>query len=266
MALTAQYSFRHASTQRSPLPRPNVPLQRRPPPRPNPQPAARPRAPQQQQQTDEATLPRDDHDLGSNTHAADADRERKRGKMDFDTDDRSDGRDSFQGQKDGSGRERPRTPLKARTAPRRSQPPATQVLARSGLMEAAALFVRHGPQARDPKALLESLCAVLVACAGMSPGAPNKPTPAATALAALQVHLASQHEAPPDPLRLDQVKAMLLARYPAPSPSAATGPAAQNAWLLLPLQLLNATRPRTPQQVQHAVDRLTLLRTTQGLT
>lgn len=266
MALTAQYSFRQSRTTQNPSPRANVPLQRRPLPRPNPQPARPAAAAQRQQQTEDVATPRDDHEVDSHASGADADRERKRGKMDFNTDDRGDTRDSFHGGDDGSRREKRQGELKAQTAPRRGHPPATQVLARSGLMEAAALFVRHGPQARDPKAMLDNLCAVLVSCAAMPPGGPNKPSPAAVMLAAQQVHLASQNEAPIDPLRLDQVKAMLMARHPAPDPAASTTPSSQNAWLLLPLQLLNATRPRTPSQLQHAVDRIALLRTTQGLT
>ncbi len=141
--------------------------------------------------------------------------------------------------------------------PRRNLPPATQTLARTQMPEAAALFVRHGPDARDPKGMLQHLGALLNACnAHARRPDPQKPSTTAIVLAALQVHMASQNsDGPPEPMSLAEIKALLMERPPALTVPGTSTQAIENANLLRPLFLLNATKPRTAVQRQQAAMR-----------
>jgi len=263
--VATRYHFAHTPLPRTQPPRNNLPL-RRAPPRPAAQRAARSTSAQDPNQMQELDRADDTEERGIGQRPDDDERRRKPGKDAAHADERERTRhDLGDAREQPEDRERQRRPLNARTPPRRTQPPATQVLARSGLPEAGALFVRQMPGARDPKDMLNKLAAALLAVASNTGKlvAP-KPTPAATMLAALQVHMASQRESAPEPMTLGDVKALLMS-LPQPPAGAADLEQAQNLCLMLPLLLLNATRPRTDAQRGQAMERLQHLRSGKGL-
>ena len=147
---------------------------------------------------------------------------------------------------------------------RRPQPPATQLLARCGVPEAAALFVRQRPGPPEPEEQMQALASTLLGAARLRTAKrePGQASHTATVLAATQVCLASQANARTDPMTLGQVKALLMEQAPNPGilPAGPDRSLKQNSMLLLPLQILHATRPRTEQQRKQADDRLELLR------
>jgi hypothetical protein len=92
-------------------------------------------------------------------------------------------------------------------------------------------------------------------------------THTSTVLAATQAVLARQGSATIGPQTLGEIKALLMEAMPDPGLLKA-GPdrkLQQNALLLLPLHLLNASRPRTPCGLTQALDRLQLLRASVAL-
>jgi hypothetical protein len=267
----ARYVFRHVQPGR-PQPQQAPATLRRQPPRQRQQQARGPKPQQDTQQADQA----DDQDLGKGGVDADGKEGGGKGKQAFEADDGSGHRKpDFSGDdesnfgsllgesKDGSEmgklpKDRPR-PSKA---PRRPVMTADQVLARSGLAQAKALMARApGTPPADPQAQMQALASLMLACA-REPARrdPLKPSPTATMLAGLQAHLASQGDAPPQPMTLDAVKALLVDLAPSAEAAGTASPASENTHLLLPLFVLNASRPRTPGQCASAQDRLQMVR------
>ena len=166
---------------------------------------------------------------------------------------------------------KPRPPMEVKVGPARSPGEAKRTavqLSASPLPGAAALFGAAGAAPREAKPLLQAFASLLMAAAHR-PAAPGVPATASLALAAAQAHLQRQPADSPS-LSLAEVKLLLIEvtdklRNTPGRPPRDDGEAAQNARLLLPIQVLNATRPRTPPQRDTAVMRLQLTRTTRGL-
>jgi len=112
---------------------------------------------------------------------------------------------------------------------------------------------------------LQQALATTLLCAARQRSAqpqPNQATHTATVIAATQVCLSSQASVQAEPMTLGQVKALLMELSPNPGllPAGPDRALQQNALALVPLHVLNATRPRTEQQRRQADDRLQLLR------
>ncbi|HEX5783755.1 MAG TPA: hypothetical protein VFY35_03400 [Burkholderiaceae bacterium] len=133
-------------------------------------------------------------------------------------------------------------------------------------LQAQALLpgeVASAPVHHDALAL--ALVNQMLAQRPAAPSAPGVPTQATRLqLAAVRAYLLAvhEHQLAPGPLStLAHVKQLLLDR----APGGGQGPvrtlpdeAQQNLNLLLPLKLLHADRPRTPEQIQQACDRIEL--------
>lgn len=133
-------------------------------------------------------------------------------------------------------------------------------------LQAQALLPGEGANAPVPHdALALALVNQMLA---QRPAAPSAPGGASQAtrlqLAAVRAYLLAvhEHQLAPGPLStLAHVKQLLLARAPGGGPApgrALPDEAQQNLNLLLPLKLLHADRPRTPEQIQQACDRIEL--------
>jgi hypothetical protein len=262
----SRYVFQHVPQGRAQPQRPQLPLRRAP---------QRPR-PQAQRNNRQEQEPVDQPDNGfEQQELATQDKEGGgKGKRGYEADDGSprrqpgfhqehdDGLGGMAGDDKGAAASSADKPRPCRT-PRRPSPSAEQVLAACGWPEAHALVPPRGaaPAPVDPQAQLGALAGLLLACARHGGRRePGKPTPTAVMLAALQAHLATQSRGAPDPATLDEVKALLVGLQPPEAPPGGLSPAAENAFVLLPLVLLNATRPRTPEQRLCAHDRLQMLR------
>lgn len=136
-----------------------------------------------------------------------------------------------------------------------------QRLLAAALPGAQALFGAAGGLAGDESALLQSVIS-LVASAAQAP-----PTGAALPLSAVMLAAAEawlRHTRSPQALSLAQVKqALLSARLP--RDGGVHSERVQNALMLLPLLVLNLTRPRTGAQREQALERLQLMRQSRGL-
>lgn len=118
----------------------------------------------------------------------------------------------------------------------------------------------HSPVHRDALAL--ALVHQMLALRPAAPGAPIQVT--RLQLAAVRAYLTAvnEHLLAPGPLStLANVKQLLLARAPGSGHTpgrALPDEAQQDLNLLLPLKLLHADRPRTPEQLQQACERIEL--------
>lgn len=143
-------------------------------------------------------------------------------------------------------------------APRRSRPPAVQVLACSGLPGAGPLVVAPKVGKRNARETLRNFATVLLSAARC---ASAKSPFGVVATAAVQTYLATLSSAPIEPMTLGSVKALLMACSEALPPVPPNPPEeVQIALSSVPLIVMHATRPRSAAQRRQTEEPLRLVR------